>query len=216
MIGTAIAIALLPSLAEFITRGEEQAFRQTINRALRVMLALTLPAAAILSVCIRPLIQIVFNFGPQETEMVVWATRAFLLGLVGHSWLEVGVRSWYAKQNARIPLLGAVFQILLYLPLAIWLTQAIGHTGLALADTLAFTSQALLLLILLNRRHPGVLQVQGTLVRAVLSAVLGGLLAYSVLQLSLPVLPALGLSLAIGGLAALLPILPEIKMLIKL
>ncbi|OGO35987.1 MAG: murein biosynthesis integral membrane protein MurJ [Chloroflexi bacterium RBG_16_57_11] len=216
LIGTAIAIAMLPSLAEYVTRGEEQVFRQTINRALRAMLALTLPAAAILGVCIRPLIQIVFDFGPQETEMVVWATRAFLLGLVGHSWLEVGVRSWYAKQNARIPLLGAVFQIGLYLPMAIILSQATGLPGLALADTLAFTSQALLLLILLNQRHPGILRVQGTLLRASLSALLGGVLAFAVLQRSLPVIPALGLALAVGGLAALPLILPEIKMLIKL
>jgi putative peptidoglycan lipid II flippase len=216
LIGTAIAIALLPSLAEFVTRGEEQAFRQTINRALRAMLALTLPAAAILGACIRPLIEIIFNFGPVETEMVVWATRAFLLGLVGHSWLEVGVRSWYSEQNARIPLLGAVFQIGLYLPLAIFLSARVGHTGLALADTLAFTSQALLLLILLNRRHPGILRMQGTILRASLSALLGGVLAYAALQLPLPVLPALGLSLAAGGLVALPLILPEIKMLIKL
>jgi putative peptidoglycan lipid II flippase len=216
LIGTAIAIALLPSLAEYVTRGEEQAFRQTIQRALRAMLALTLPSAAILAVAIRPLIEMIFDFGPHETEMVVWATRAFLLGLVGHSWLEVGVRSWYAQQNARIPLLGAVFQICVYLPVAMLLSQAIGHTGLALADTIAFTSQALLLLILLNRRHPGVLRMQGTLLRAVLSALLGGALVAATLTLPLPALPATALALAVGGLAALPLILPEIKMLIKL
>jgi putative peptidoglycan lipid II flippase len=216
LIGTAIAIALLPSLAEFITRGEEQIFRQTIQRALRTMLALTLPSAAILAVGIRPLIEVIFNFGPQETEMVVWATRAFLLGLVGHCWLEVGVRSWYAKQNARIPLLGAVFQISLYLPVALLLSQMLGHTGLALADTIAFTSQALFLLILLNRQHPGILQMQGTLLRAVLSAMLGGALAAATLMLPLPTLPSTALALAVGGLAALPLILPEIKMLIKL
>ena len=65
-----------------------------------------------------------------------------------------------------------MFQILLYLPLALLLSQAIGHTGLALADTLAFTSQALLLLILLNRRQPGILKMNGTLPRSVLSALL--------------------------------------------
>lgn len=148
--------------------------------------------------------------------MVVWATRAFLLGLTGHSWLEVGVRSWYAEQNARIPLLGAIFQITLYLPLAIFLSRTVGHTGLALADTLAFTSQALILLVLLNRRHPGILRVQGTLLRAALSALIGGAFTYAALQLPLPVLPTIGLSLAAGGLAALPLILPEIKMLIKL
>jgi putative peptidoglycan lipid II flippase len=216
LIGTAIAIALLPSLAELITRGEEQAFSQTINRALRAMLALTLPSAAILAAAMRPLIDIVFNFGPQETEMVVGATRFFLLGLVGHCWLEVGVRSWYAKQNARIPLLGSLFQIGLYLPLALLLSRTIGHTGLALADTLTFTSQALFLLILLNRRHAGVLQMQGTLWRSILSAILGGALVYATLLLPLPVLAGTALSLAVGGLASLPLILPEIKMLIKL
>jgi putative peptidoglycan lipid II flippase len=216
LIGTAIAIALLPSLAEYVTRGEEQAFRQTINRALRAMLALTLPSAAILAAGMRPLIDLVFNFDPQETEMTVWATRAFLLGLVGHCWLEVGVRSWYARQNARIPLLGAVFLISLYLPLATLLPRAFGHTGLALADTLAFTSQALLLLILLNRRHAGLLQVQGTLLRAALGALVGGALTYAALLLPLPTLPLAALAMAAGGLGALPLILPEIKMLIKL
>jgi putative peptidoglycan lipid II flippase len=216
MIGTAIAIALLPSLAEYVTRGEEQTYRQTINRALRAMLALTLPSAAILAAAIRPLIDIVFSFDPLETEMTVWATRAFLLGLVGHSWLEVGVRSWYATQNARVPLLGAIFMVSLYLPLALFLSEVFGHTGLALADTLAFTSQALLLLILLNRRHPGILRMRGTLLRAVLSALLGGAVVSATLMLPLPALPATALALAAGGLAALPLILPEIKMLIKL
>ena len=51
IIGSAIAIALLPTLAEFIDRAQSDAFRQTVNRALRVMLALSLPAAALLALC---------------------------------------------------------------------------------------------------------------------------------------------------------------------
>jgi putative peptidoglycan lipid II flippase len=216
LIGTAIAIALLPSLAEYITRGEMDHFRQTINRALRAMLALTLPIAAVLAASIRPLIDLIFSFEPAETEMVVWATRAFLLGLVGHSWLEVGVRSWYAQQNARIPLMGALFQISIYIPLAMLLSWSIGHTGLALADTIAFTSQALLLLFLLSRRHAGVLRLGSTLGRSFTAALLGGALAYAVLLLPLPTIPAVGLSLTVGGGAALPWILPEIKMLLRL
>lgn len=216
LIGTAIAIALLPSLSEYITRGEKETFRDTVNRALRVMLAFTLPIAVLLAVNIRPLIGIVFNFDPQETEMVVWATRAFLLGLVGHSWLEVGVRSWYAQQNARIPLFGALFQIGLYIPLALLLSWQIGHTGLALADTLAFTSQALLLLGLLNRRFPGSLRVGSTLLRAGLASTGGGLLAYLMLQLPLPTMPLVLISLITGGLFALPFIWPEIKVMLKM
>jgi putative peptidoglycan lipid II flippase len=216
LIGTSIAIAMLPSLSEYVTRAEEEAFRQTINRALRAMLALSLPAAGILSVAVRPLVGIVFDFGPLETEMVVWATRAFLLGLVGHCWLEVGVRSWYARQNARIPLLGALFQISLFIPLALLLSRAIGHVGLALADTVAFTSQALLLLILLNRRHAGVLRLGTTLPRAALGAVLGSACTLIVLGLPLPALLGALAGLTAGGAVALPFVWPELKTLIRL
>ncbi len=51
---------------------------------------------------------------------------------------------------------------------------------------------------------------------AVLSAFLGGALVYAPLVLPLPPLPATALALAVGSLAALPLILPEIKMLIKL
>jgi putative peptidoglycan lipid II flippase len=216
LIGTAIAIALLPSLSEYISRGEKETFERTINHALRAMLALTLPAAALLAATVRPLVNIVFNFDPAETEMVVWATRAFLLGLAGHSWLEVGVRSWYAQQNARLPLLGAVFHIGLYIPLALLLSWSLGVTGLALADTLAFSSQALLLLVLLQRRYTGVLRVGQTLLRAAAGGLLAALAAYAILQSGLPILLETAAALAVGGIISLPFILPEIKILVKL
>ena len=217
LIGTAIAIALLPSLSELFVRGETDDFRLTVNRALRAMLALTLPIAAILAVSIRPLVRIAFDFGPRETELMVWATRAFLLGLMGHTWLEVGVRSFYARQNARTPLLASFLQAVAYILLALWLSRTVGHTGLALADTFSFTGQALLLLFLLNRVYPGVLQVGGTLVRALLGALVGGGLAFLLLRfLPLPLLPLSLGALAAGGLAALPFIWTEVKLLVKL
>src|SRR5512141_33798 len=55
IIGTAIAVALLPSLAEFINRGQVDDFIKTVNRALKVMLALCLPVAILLALTVRPL-----------------------------------------------------------------------------------------------------------------------------------------------------------------
>jgi putative peptidoglycan lipid II flippase len=217
LIGTAIAIALLPSLSEHYVRGETGEYRQTVNRALRAMLALTLPIAALLAVSIRPLVQIAFAFEPRETELVVWATRAFLLGLMGHTWLEVAVRSFYAQQNARTPLLAAFLQAIAYILLALSLSRLVGHTGLALADTFSFTGQALLLLILLNRAHPGILSVGGTLVRGTLAALVGGGLVYALLRvLPLPLIPLSLGALAIGGVATLPFIWSEVKLLVRL
>jgi len=217
LIGTAIAIALLPSLAELLVHGDTAAFRQTVNRALRAMLALTLPVAALLMVGVRPLIEFAFQFDPAETNLAVWATRAFLLGLMGHTWLEVAVRSFYAHGDAVTPLKAAFLQIITFLGLAALATITIGVAGIALSDTLTFTAQALLLLFILNRRFPQALEVRSTLQRAVLGAGLGMLAAIGLMQI-LP-FPALFTALAamtLGGLAALPFIWPEVKSLVKL
>jgi putative peptidoglycan lipid II flippase len=217
LIGTAIAIALLPSLAEYLVHGDREAFRETVNRALRAMLALTLPAAALLIVGVRPLIDVAFRFKPGETELAVWATRAFLLGLMGHTWLEVAVRSFYAQGDAITPLKAAGMQIVAYLSLATLATFTIGVAGIALSDTLTFTGQALLLLIILNRRFPRVLAVRSTLLRAGLGAGLGMLAAFGLMQvLPLPELFATLGAMALGGLIALPFIWPEVKSLVNL
>jgi putative peptidoglycan lipid II flippase len=217
LIGTAIGIALLPTLSEYLVHGDRIGFRDTVNRALRAMLALTLPAAALLIVGVRPLIELAFRFKPGETELAVWATRAFLLGLVGHTWLEVAVRSFYANGDAITPLKASAAQILSYLCLAGLATLTIGVAGIALSDTITFSGQALILLWLLNRRFPQALQVRSTLLRAGLGAGLGMLVAIGLVQ-TLP-LPALFTSLgamALGGLVALPFIWPEVKSLVKL
>ncbi|NIR97630.1 MAG: lipid II flippase MurJ, partial [Gammaproteobacteria bacterium] len=72
-------------------------------RAVRVMVSLTLPAAALMAIVLRPFVGAAFGFTVEGTDVVVWAARAYLLGLVGHSLLEVAARAFYARQNARTP-----------------------------------------------------------------------------------------------------------------
>jgi putative peptidoglycan lipid II flippase len=216
LIGTALAIALLPTLSEQIARGEERAFTETVNRGIQVVLALTLPAAALLATGLPPLVRVAFGFDEAGTAMVVWASRAYLLGLTGHSLLEISARSFYAQQDARTPLFAAALNAGLYIVLAINLSSSLGATGIALANSLAFTSEALLLLFLLNRKHPGLLQVLPTLGRVGLTAIAGGLLVLALLQLPFPELFVAIAALAVGAIATLPFIWPEVKTLIKL
>ncbi len=217
LIGTAIATVLLPTLSELVTRGQDQAFRDTLNRALRVILALALPVAVVVAVGVRPVIQIL-GFDAAGTELVAWVTRAFLLGMVGHALLETTVRAYYARQDAITPLKvywgGAVAFILIGAGLA-WL---LGPAGIALANALVYTGLALTLLVLLNRRYPGILQIKNTLGRVLLASLAGGLAAAGVLALGLP-LPGViaGLvAMGIGVLVALPFVWPEVRLLIRL
>ncbi|MCZ7552425.1 MAG: polysaccharide biosynthesis C-terminal domain-containing protein [Anaerolineales bacterium] len=134
----------------------------------------------------------------------------------GHALLETAARSFYAQQDARTPLYLAALNALVYIVLAINLSRLLAAPGIALANTFAFTLEALLLLFILSRRYPRALQVGGTLMRAAAAALLGGTVTYFVLQLPLPALLAPFVGMGLGGLAALPLILPEIRVLVKL
>jgi putative peptidoglycan lipid II flippase len=171
LMGTTVAIALLPTLSEIIAGGDRDNFKQTVNGALRVILALTIPVALLLMAGISPLIKLAFGYTIEETARVALATRIFLLGLTGHSLLEIASRSFYAQQDARTPLLAAFLTSATYVAVVFMLTEWIGFPGIALANVLAFTFEGLLLMYLLNRRFPGLVRTRDSILRAVLPTV---------------------------------------------
>ena len=217
LVGTAIGVVLLPTISEQIAREQLDNFRQSLNRACRIILALTIPAAVLVMVGIRPLVSIL-GFDEAGTDLVVWVTRGFLIGLMGHALLEIASRSFYAQQNALIPLGASFLATVTFVSLAIALSFTVGAAGIAIANGLAFSAEALLLWYLLNRRFAGVADVRSTLVRVIPVALMGGLVTYGVLQLSLPVSGLIlgAVALGAGGLVVIPFILPELKLLIKM
>jgi putative peptidoglycan lipid II flippase len=217
LVGTAMGVVLLPTISEQIAREQLDTFRQSLNHACRIILALTIPAAVLVMVGIRPLVSIL-GFDTAGTELVVWVTRGFLIGLMGHALIEIASRSFYAQQNALIPLGASFLATVTFVVLAISLGFTIGAAGIALANGLAFSGEALLLWYLLNRRFTGVADVRSTLVRVIPIALLAGLVAYGILQLSLPVSGLIlgALALGVGGLVVIPFILPELRLLIRM
>jgi len=224
LIGTAIGTALLPTMSEQAAREDDTAFQNTVNTTLRVILALTLPLAAILIAGVHPLIPIL-GFDESVTEMVVWTSRAYMLGLVGYSIQELTARAFYAQQDARTPLKTIIGTAIGFAALATLFALGLnlGAPGIALANTIAFTLQALTMVWLLNRRYPGIAQVQGTLLRVLLVAVGAGTLVY----FALSIIPLASMSLmvsimatsvVVGGVVLLcIPFIwPEIKLLLKM
>ena len=100
-----------------------------------------------------------------------------------------------------------------------WLlsTTNLGPAGIALADTVTFTLQAVILLWVLQRRFQGVLAVGRSLLRAGLATILAGGLAYA-LYAWLPVGAFwAGLAGCAGGWLLSLPLVwPEVRLLIRL
>ena len=217
LIGTSLGTALLPTLSEQSARQDQESFRLALHQALRLLLALSLPAAALIMTGIRPLVGIL-GFESTGTELVVWTTRAFLLGLTGHTLLEVAVRGFYARQNALIPLLASALTLLAFAGLALLLVGWLDVAGIGLANSLAFSAEAVFLWLLLRRRFPGLLRVGRTLLRAALAGLLGAAVVYGLLHLPLPIPSVIQAVLALGaGAGVVLPFIwPELRILVKL
>ncbi len=223
LIGSALAIAILPTLAEHFIRGDDEAFKETLNRGIQAVLALTVPIAAIFAAGIRPVIDII-GLEPFVTDLAVLSTRVYLIGLTGHALLEIAARSFYARQDARTPLIAAFLNaVLLYSVLAAWLSGRYGVGGIALANAIAFTIEAVMLFVLLNRKVPAFFKAQSTIYRSVLSALAGSgavLLVHNVLNITdlsgLTEVLYGAAALLIGVFAALPFVWGEIKQLVRI
>ncbi|HWQ83581.1 MAG TPA: murein biosynthesis integral membrane protein MurJ [Anaerolineales bacterium] len=215
LIGTALGTVLLPTISEQFARQDLDKFQTTLNHIIRLILALTIPSAVLVGMVLPPVVAIL-GLDAAGTNLVVWTARAYLLGLMGHSLLEVAARAFYARQAPRTPMLSAALNAAVFLSLAAVLASPLGAPGIALANSIAFTSQALLLLFILRKSFPGLLKVGGTLVRVVLISAVAGAVVFGLLQLSLPALPLAALALLAGTVIVIPFILPEIKLLLRL
>ena len=222
LIGTAIGTALLPTLSEQITRGENEAFKNSLSRTVRSILALTLPSAVLLSIGIEPLIGIL-GFGDSGTKLVVWTVRAYMAGLIGHSLNEVAVRAFYARQKAITPLIASAGTVVVFILLGLLLTPLLGAPGIGLANTLAFTAEAVLLLWLISKKYPGWLKFDKPILRIILASAGSGALAYILISIlpwaslssGLSAMVGMGL-LGVSGALAIPFIWPEVKLLGKI
>ena len=115
ILGTAIATAMLPALSELAARGDWAEFRSTIERALRVLISLTIPIAAVMAGGIHPLVRGVFGFDEATSTLVTWTTRAYLMTLTGYTIHEIAARSFYARKEPMFPLYAVGLRLVMFL-----------------------------------------------------------------------------------------------------
>lgn len=150
--GSATAVAILPTLARSGSRNATEEMRDVLITGLRQSFFLVVPSAAGLMVLAQPIVQLLFErgqFGPDATTMTATAVMISSAGLLSFAWVKVLATGFYAAQNTRTPVVIAsscmVFNVLLILVLI----GPLGYKGLALATTISFTINAVLLYVFL-------------------------------------------------------------------
>jgi len=219
ILGTAIATAMLPTLSEFAARGDWAGFRSTIERALRVLISLTIPIAAVMAAGINPLVRGVFGFPEPISTLITWTTRAYLLTLTGYTIHEIAARSFYARKEPMFPLYAVILRLIIFLGIGyIGLTffRGIGAPIIAFAE-IALLVEAIVLFGWLSKRTHQPIHVGGAVIKGLIAAVIGGVVSYAV-ALYLPggaIVTAL-LGMVVGGIVALAIVWSDAKLLFNL
>ncbi|WP_164155882.1 murein biosynthesis integral membrane protein MurJ [Sandarakinorhabdus rubra] len=215
IIGIGVGTALLPTMSRLIGADDAPAAIAQQNRAIELVLLLTLPAAAGLALVAVPIINLLFEhgqFGAADTAATAAALSAFALGLPAYVLIKVLTPGFHARGDTATPVRVAVAAMLINLGANLVLIWPLGHVGIAVGTAIAAWSNAGVLAWLLNRRGQFTLDAgaRASLPRYV-AATLAMLAVLLLLRQLLPVpgpgLLARGLALALllgaGGLAYL-------------
>ncbi len=158
LFGVSIAAASLPTVSRHAAHEDLKGMRETISRALRLMLMLNVPATIGLIALGHPIVQLIFERGSFSSIDTVSTTAALLFyapGLVGYSAVRIAVPAFYALGNSLLPAYISMATVVLNIALNLVLVTLIGYQGLALGTSVAALANALVLLIVLNRRLEG-------------------------------------------------------------
>jgi len=219
LLGTAIATALLPSLAEYAARGDWTTFRGTLDKALRVMLALTIPAAAVMAAGLHQLVAAAFHFDQAGTDLLTLTSRIYMLTLAGYTLQETLARSFYARKEPFMPLWSVLVRLVVYIAVGIsgvTVFRSVGAPVIAAAE-LAITVEAVFMLMVLNKRLEQPIRPWGALGKGLVAALISGIIAYGLAAY----LPGPGyltafVGMLVGGVLAVVLVWSEAKQLFRL
>ena len=160
--GVAVATVILPNLSRHHIAQSDQAFSQTLDWALKMILLIAVPAAAALILLAEPILVTLFYYGEvmtlRDMSMASLSLKAYAAGLIAFMLIKVLAPGFFARQDMRTPVrigiiamvLNMLFNLLLVIPLhQYW---QIGHLGLAAATSLSAFINAILLFLALRKK----------------------------------------------------------------
>jgi putative peptidoglycan lipid II flippase len=159
IIGQAIGIAMLPSLAAIYNSEKTQELIRKINSAMRLVIFLAIPSAIGLIVMSKPLIQLLFNFGTIGDDGVNLASSLLIgygVALIMQCLITIIDRIYFSTKNSIIPFWGSLICVAANILIAFLLLNYtnIGIYGIPVAYSVASMFDCIFLVLLFKTRVP--------------------------------------------------------------
>ena len=172
VIAQAAGVAAYPYLARLVEEGKLRELADTVANALRYVLFLSIPAAAILALVSEPAISLLFErgqFGFADTQATAAALVMYAFAIPLWGIAQLINRGFYARRQMWTVVIVGTAGTLAALPLYYVLLQAMGHEGLALASTIALAVYCTVLVVIWAARteRSALRVVMGSVLRSV-------------------------------------------------
>ena len=207
LFGVSVAAAAVPLLSRQGARNDAAGMRDTVSRALRLTLAINVPATVGLMVLGVPIVELIFergSFTADDTSATAAALLLYAPGLAGYAAVRIAVPCFYALGSSRTPAAVSLAAVALNIGLNLLLVRVLGYRGLALGTSVAALANALVLLVLLRRRLDGLdlSRVLTLLGKVVVASVAMGAAAWLAYDRLLDLWGSGGIAVRLGRLAA--------------
>lgn len=208
-----VVTAHFPRMSVYAAAGDAPALSRTFAGGLMMIVDLLLPPALFYLFFGEAVIRVALErmtFSAAGTALAGSVLAGYAAGLVGVGVFNFVQRYFFATRDYRSPFLAALLVAAIDIPLSLWLKEtSLRVTGLAVANSIAFTAGAGALLVAARRRMPQLKgeRLLGHLLRVVAANALLAALLWAVAEVVQPwwqagsTLPNALLTLAIGACA---------------
>ncbi len=151
LIGVAISTAFFPRLSEEAGRGDDAKFKGTYRAALSTIILISMPVAIIAFFTRGYVVNFIKNGGDPKIASVL---GAFIIAIITQSMYHIVARGFYAKQNAKVPLIVSIAAFVVQIVAAVLLSMwGFGPEGLAYATSISAVFEVGVLILIQN--HEG-------------------------------------------------------------
>ena len=155
LVWVALGSVLLPSLSAAFNQSNLVRYNSLLDRGLRLVILLAVPAAVGLGFLAEGLAAVLFqgkSFGASDVLMTAVAIEGYAVGLLGLISIKILAPAFYSRKDIKTPVKGAIASLIVVQACNLVTVPALGHAGLALSVGLGAVFNALVLFALLRRR----------------------------------------------------------------
>lgn len=175
----AIAVAIFPTMTEQAALQQWENLRQTTSSSIRMVIFATVPISVGMIVLRYPLIRFLFQHGEftaKDTITTAVPLLYYALGITAQSFNLILPRAFYALKDTWTPVILGIISMGMEVVGILLFVRFLGVGGLALATTLNYATNMLLLVYFLKKKLQRIdgKRLLGTFVKSSLASILMG------------------------------------------